>query len=352
MARTAELIGIASPSFGEAPLADHVERQLRGVPWLEVTRVADNVIARSTGSAPTRVVLAGHLDTVPANDNAVPRLDGEVLWGLGAADMKSGLAVMLDLAARVEPLATEVTYVFYATEEVAREHNGLVAVASARPDLLVGDVAVLGEPTGAVVEAGCQGVVKVRVTLGGVRAHAARPWMGTNAVHRLAPLLTCLAGWSGRQPTIGGCRYRESLQAVAVEGGVADNVVPDRASLVVNHRFAPDRTMAEAEAEVASVLGAAGLDGELGDRIEVIDRAPAAAPGLDHPLLAGLVAATGAAPRAKLGWTDVAFFAERGVPAINFGPGDPELAHAPDERVTGRDLVAVHATLLELLART
>lgn len=350
LARTAELMAVPSPSHGEDELASHVEARLRDASWLEVTRIGANVVARTTGSRSPRVVLAGHLDTVPASGNAVPRLEGDTLWGLGAADMKSGLAIMLDLATTLSHPAVEVTYVFYAAEEVAREHNGLLVVDQARPELLQGDVAILGEPTGGVVEAGCQGVIKASVTLGGVRAHAARPWMGTNAVHRLGPLLTRIGAWSGRRPTIDGCRYRESVQVVAVAGGVAGNVVPDRASIVVSHRFAPDRSAGQAEAALADLL-AADLAPALGDVVEVIDRAPAAAPGLNHPVLATLVGATGVPPRAKLGWTDVAFFAGRGVPAVNFGPGDPELAHAPDERVARREVEGVSAILRSLLSR-
>ncbi len=349
LGRTAELMAIPSPSHEEGALADHIEGRLAAAPWLEVTRIGANVIARTTGGRPSRIILAGHLDTVPANGNATPRLDGDTLWGLGAADMKSGLAVMLELATTVEDAATELTYVFYAAEEVARERNGLLAVAAVRPDLLSGEVAVLGEPTGAVAEAGCQGVVKVEITLGGLRAHSARPWMGTNAVHRLAPLLTRAARWGERSTVIDGCAYRETLQVVAVSGGVATNVVPDLATVMVSFRFAPDRTPEEAVAVVHAVADP-DLDTSLGDHVRVVDLAPAAAPGLAHPVLARLVAATGAAPRAKLGWTDVAFFAERGIPAVNFGPGDPEVAHAPDERVDRSQVDLVHATLHSLLS--
>jgi succinyl-diaminopimelate desuccinylase len=341
--RVADLVAIASPSHHETAMADHVEARLRTVPWLVVTRVGDNVVARTAGSG-TRLVLAGHLDTVPANGNATPRRDGDVLWGLGTADMKGGLAVVLELvtAGPVPPI--DLTLVFYVAEEVARVHSGLLAVERERPDLLVGDAAILGEPTGAVVEAGCQGVVKLDVTLGGRRAHTARPWMGVNAVHRLGPVLDLLAATDHRRPVIDGCTYREALQAVAVQGGVAGNVVPDTVRLSLNHRYAPDRDATQAEAAVRTLLRPV-VDEAAGDRIEVTEHAPAAPPGLRHPLLADLLAATGAPPRAKLGWTDVAFFAERGIPAVNFGPGDPELAHTADERVTGADLRAVLAAL-------
>lgn len=347
LAQAAALVDIASPSRAEGALADHVEGRLRACPWLEVHRIADNVVAR-TGSGPGRVLLAGHLDTVPANGNDRARIEGDVLWGLGAADMKGGLAVMLALAETIPAPACPVTWVFYAAEEVARTESGLLQVAAARPDLLDAEVALLGEPTGAVVEAGCQGTLRVRVTLGGRRAHTARPWTGANAVHRLAPLLTAVAATPARRPVLDGCEYREALVAVAVEGGVAANVVPDRATVTLGHRFAPDRDATAAEAWVREVL-APHLDAGLGDAVEVLDAAPAAPPALGHPVLAGLVAATGAPPRAKLGWTDVAFFAERGVPAANLGPGDPEVAHRADERVAAGELAAVDRVLRGLL---
>lgn len=346
LGQVATLVAIPSPSHGEKVLADHVEGRLRASPWLAVDRIGDNVVASTSGSG-QRVILAGHLDTVPANGNAEPRLDGSVLWGLGSADMKGGLAVMLALAAAGRP-DIEVTWVFYVAEEVSREHSGLLAIERARPGLLAGDAAILGEPTGAVIEAGCQGVLKLQLVLGGERAHTARPWMGVNAIHRLGPVLDLLAGATHREPTVDGCRYREALQAVEVSGGVAANVVPDEVRLVLNHRFAPDRDAAGAERAVRALLEPL-LAPALGDRLEVIDVAPAAPPSLGHPMLAALLAATGAPPRAKLGWTDVAFFAERGVPAANFGPGDPELAHSAAERVDGADLVAVHAALRALL---
>jgi succinyl-diaminopimelate desuccinylase len=264
--------------------------------------------------------------------------------------MKGGLAVMLALAAAAIEPAIDVSYVFYVSEEVAREHNGLLAIEASDPDLLAGDVAVLGEPTGALIEAGCQGVLKLELVMGGARAHSARPWMGVNAVHRLAPVLERLAAYPERRPVIDGCEYRESLQVVRVSGGVAGNVVPDRATLLLNHRFAPDRDPVSAEQSVRNLLEPV-LDPDAGDRIDVVEISPAAPPGLTDPLLSRLAAATGKPPRAKLGWTDVAFFAERGVPAVNFGPGDPELAHTADERVTADELERAYATLSDLISR-
>ncbi|CAN5773502.1 succinyl-diaminopimelate desuccinylase [soil metagenome] len=345
---TAELIDIPSPSHGEALLVDHLQAELVRVPWLRVERVDDNLVARTDLGRTTRLVLAGHTDTVPAAGNETARIDGDTLWGLGASDMKSGLAVMFELARSVPEPALDVTYVFYAAEEVAPEHNGLRLLFGDRPDLVAGDVALLGEPTGGALEAGCQGTMRLTVTLTGRRAHTARHWMGVNALHRLAPVLSAIGAEPARTPELQGCEFREALQAVAVEGGVAGNVVPDRAVLTVNHRFAPDRSPAEAERHVRSVL-APHLDES--DTVEVVDVAPGAAPSLDHPVLGTLVERNALAVTAKLGWTDVARFAERGVPAANFGPGDATLAHTADERVERHQVEGVFAALVDLLER-
>jgi succinyl-diaminopimelate desuccinylase len=344
LALTAELVDIPSVSHHEAAMADWVANALAAVPWLSVDRVGSNVVARTALGRPQRLVLAGHLDTVPANGNERARVDGDVLWGLGSADMKSGCAVFLELARTVSDPAVDVTYVFYECEEVSREFNGLKKLFASRPDLLACDAAVLGEPTGAVVEAGCQGVLRIDVALAGERAHSARPWMGRNAIQRLAPLLARVAAFEERRPVLDGCEFREALQAVAVRGGVAANVVPDEAVLQLSHRFAPDRGADDAFAAVRDLLGDA-LDEAAGDSLAVVDSAPAAPPSLAHPLLADLAARVGRPPRAKLGWTDVAFFAEQGIPATNFGPGDPSVAHTADERVERSQLDAAFAAL-------
>lgn len=343
---TAKLVDIASESHHERAIADHLEAALRGVPWLEVTRVGENLVARTQLGRRYRLVLAGHTDTVPANGNFPSRLEGETLHGLGAADMKSGLAVMLELAVCVPTPAIDVTYVFYDAEEVAARFNGLARLAAERPDLLAGDAAILGEPTDATIEAGCQGSMRAELVLSGQRAHTARPWMGRNAIHRLGEVLGRLAAYDGRQPVIDGCRYREAMQAVRVEGGVAGNVVPDEVTLVVNHRFAPDRTTEQAEVNLRSVVAPAL---ESGDRFTIVDSAPAAAPSLDHPLLAALIERNALEVRAKLGWTDVARFAALGVPAANFGPGDPTLAHTAQEWVARAPIEATWRALHQLL---
>ncbi len=348
LAATAVLVDIPSLSHQEQAVADLVETSLRGCSWLTTERIGDNVIARTMLGRDQRLVIAGHLDTVPPNNNASARVEGDTLWGLGASDMKGALAVMLDVAAIAAEPAIDLTWCFYAAEEVGRAESGLAQLWVERPELLAGDAAVLGEPTGALVEAGCQGTMRVRITLAGVRAHTARPFAGRNAIHRLAPILNTIARWESRTATIDGCAYAEQLQVVEVTGGVAGNVVPDQASLTVNFRFAPDRTGAEAEAYVRQLLGADVVESE-GDSFVVIDTADGAPPSLSHPLLAALVERSGQPPKAKVGWTDVASFWEHGVPAANFGPGDPLLAHHPDERVTRAQLNRVREVLVELL---
>ncbi|WP_254127019.1 succinyl-diaminopimelate desuccinylase [Aquihabitans sp. G128] len=347
LALTRDLVAIASESHAEAEIVGWLEAELRAVPWLTTERVGLNLVARTTLDRPVRVLFAGHTDTVPANgDNATPRIEGDTLWGLGATDMKAGVAVMLELARTVSEPAVDVTYVFYAGEEVAAVHNGLGHLFRDRPDLLEADVALLGEPTDAAIEAGCQGTMRLQVTLHGKRAHPARPWMGRNAIHKLGRVLAAVEAHPTREPVIDGCRFREALQAVGVTGGVSGNVVPDLATVTLNHRFAPDRSPAEAEAAIRAVLAPALEDG---DEVEVVDVAPAAAPSLDHPVLAALIERNGLTVEAKLGWTDVARFAEHGIPATNYGPGHALIAHTAEERVDREPIERSFAALDELL---
>jgi succinyl-diaminopimelate desuccinylase len=346
---TQELMAVPSLSRQEGALADRVQAQLGACPWLEVDRIGDNVIARSALGRGQRLVLAGHLDTVPPAGNDVPRLDGDTLWGVGASDMKGGLAVMLQLATAMPEPSVDVTWCFYAREEIGRDESGLLEVWDRRPDLLEGDAAVLGEPTSARVEAGCQGTMKVHLTLRGVRAHTARPFTGRNAVHRLAPLLQRIVDWKGREVVLDGCIYTEQLQVVSVQGGVAANVVPDRVEISLNHRYAPDRRRAEAEAFLHQLLDPA-LELDAGDTWQVVDAGDGAPPSLGHPLLKSLVERSGSAPKAKVGWTDVATFWEHGVPAANFGPGDPLLAHHPEERVSSAELERARQILRAVLS--
>jgi succinyl-diaminopimelate desuccinylase len=346
LALTAALVEVPSVSFEEHQLVDLLEADLRAQQHLVVDRVGDNLVARTTLGRAQRVVLAGHTDTVPPSEGQATQITGDVLYGLGAADMKGGLALMLHLARTVPDPAVDATYVFYAREEVASVHSGLQELLEARPALLAGDVAVLGEPTDGAVEAGCQGTMRLQVTLRGQRAHTARPWTGRNAIHRLGALLADVAAYQERRPVLAGCEFREALQAVEVRGGVAGNVVPDEACVTLNHRFAPDRTGAEAEAHVRALL-APHLEG--GDEVVRTELAEGARPAVDHPLLAGLIERHGLEVRSKLGWTDVARFAALGVPAVNLGPGDAALAHTADERVERGRLDATHVVLLDLL---
>ena len=324
------LVRIPSVSRHEAELAAHVESRLRAADHLEVERVGDNVIARTIGRHVTRVLVAGHLDTVPG-DATTAHVEGERLYGLGAVDMKASLAVMIELAVDPTPRSVEVTWVFYSREEIARSESGLIEIAELRPDLLAADVAVLGEPTAGAVEAGCQGSMRVVVRLKGERAHTARPHQGRNAIHRLAGLLELVASYEPRVVDLDGVRYVEQLQAVFVDGGVAGNVVPDEASVILNHRVAPDRDRQAATAWLVDYLNDVVEDT---DDIEVQDWAPTAAPSLDNVRLSRLVELTGRAVNAKVGWTDVATFSERSIPATNFGVGDPLLAHTTDEVVS------------------
>ncbi len=348
LARTAELVAVPSVSRDEGALSALVFSELRAHPWLEVERVGDNVVARTHLRRAQRLVVAGHVDTVPPAGNERPRVGDSAVWGVGACDMKGGLAVMLDLAASLREPAVDVTWCFYACEEVAREENGLVRLWADRPDLLASDAAVLCEPTDAKVEAGCQGTLRAVVHVGGVRAHSARPSTGCNAIHRVAPVLERLASWEGRTVEIDGCVFAEQLQAVGIAGGVAANVVPDHVALTVNHRYAPDRGSAAAR-QVLSDLLEDLLDARLGDRLEVVAEADGAAPALGHPLLASIVERSGHAPQGKAGWTDVATMWAHGVPAMNFGPGDPLLAHHPDEHVTLDSLERARAVLADVL---
>jgi len=349
LAATATLVGIPSLSHHEGAMADLVEDALRSCDWLSVDRIGDNVVGRTSFGRPQRLVLAGHLDTVPPVGNETPKVEGDTLWGIGASDMKGGLAVMLDLAVATDNPAVDLTWCFYACEEIGREQSGLLQLWNEHADLLAGDAAILGEPTGALVEAGCQGTMRMVMTLRGVRAHTARPFAGRNAIHRLAPVLQTVADWESRRVVLDGCTYAEQMQVVAVDGGVAANVVPDEARVSINFRYAPDRHQADAEAYLRDLL-APFYDETDGDGFVLVDASDGAPPSLGHPLLAALVEHTKTAPAAKVGWTDVASFWEHGVPAANFGPGDPLLAHHPDEHVTRAQLDRARNVLAALIA--
>ena len=339
---TAALVDIPSESRNEARLADEVESALRAqTSGFEIVRNGNAVLARTQRHRAARVLLAGHLDTVPVAENLPSHRENGDLYGCGTADMKSGDAVFLHLAATVVEPAHDLTLLFYDCEEIDAASNGLGRIQRELPNWLSADVAILGEPTAGYIEAGCQGTLRLMISATGTRAHSARSWLGDNAIHKLANVLDRLAAYSARSVEIDGCVYREGLSAVRIDGGVAGNVIPDAASVTVNFRFAPDRSVTDALQHVHDVFD--GLDVQ----IEQTDAAAGALPGLSQPAAKALVEAAGGRVRAKYGWTDVARFAALGIPAVNFGPGDPNLAHRRDERVPVANITAA----VEMLRR-
>jgi succinyl-diaminopimelate desuccinylase len=322
-ALTVALCDIESVSGEERRLAEAIELVLREVPHLTVDRDGDAVVARTNLGRPERVVVAGHIDTVPLGDNLPCRVVDGRIHGCGTTDMKSGVAVQLRLAAHLAEPNRDVTYVFYDHEEVEADKNGLGRVVRNHPDWLAGDFAVLMEPTNATVEGGCQGTVRADVVLRGHRAHSARSWMGSNAIHKAGELLQRLAAYEAAEVEIDGLTYREGMNAVGITGGVAGNVIPDECRVTVNYRFAPDKSEDQATEVVRRVLS--------GFEVEISDSAPGALPGLSNPAAAEFVAMVGREPLPKFGWTDVARFSALGVPAVNYGPGDPSVAHQREE---------------------
>jgi succinyl-diaminopimelate desuccinylase len=355
---TRALCDLPSVSGDERAIADAVESALRAYPHLEVLRDGDAVVARTALGRAERVVIAGHLDTVPVAGNlptwttgtdgsdstdGVDGSDGElVVHGRGTADMKGGVAVQLRLAASLPEPTRDVTYVFYDAEEVDASRNGLGRLARNHPDWLAGDFAVLCEPSSARVEGGCQGTMRVEVETTGVAAHSARAWTGHNAIHDAAAVLAVLVGYLPREVDVDGLVYREGLNAVGIRGGIAGNVVPDRCVVTINYRFAPDRSLAEAEAHLRELFA--------GYRVVVTDGSPGARPGLRHPSAISFVAAVGGTPGPKYGWTDVSRFSELGVPAVNYGPGDPEFAHRDDEQCPAAHIIACERGLRRWLS--
>ncbi|WP_066295724.1 succinyl-diaminopimelate desuccinylase [Arthrobacter luteolus] len=330
-ALTAALMDIESVSGNEAAIADAVETALRALDHLEVVRDGDTVMARTNLGRAERVILAGHLDTVPlptvpgARGTVPSTWEGDVLYGRGATDMKGGVAVQLALAAQLAEPTRDITFIFYDHEEVDASLSGLGRAAKSYPEWLKADFAILLEPTDGTVEGGCNGTMRFQARTTGKAAHSARAWMGENAIHAAAEILVRLRGHEPATVRVEGLDYRESLNAVRISGGTAGNVIPDAATVEINYRFAPDKDLAQAEAYVRDLLH--GFD------LVLTDASAGARPGLDRPAAASFVAAVGAEPKPKYGWTDVARFSALGVPAVNFGPGDALLAHSDDEHV-------------------
>jgi succinyl-diaminopimelate desuccinylase len=339
---TARLVDIESVSGNEQAIADAIAAALSGLAHLTLHRAGNVIVASTSLGRAERVVLAGHIDTVPVAGNLPSHLDGDLLYGCGSCDMKSGVAVQLRLAAQLTAAARDITYVFYDCEEVEAERNGLLRLSRSSPELLAGDFAVLMEPTAAAVEGGCQGTLRAEVRAGGERAHSARSWLGSNAIHAAGGILDVLRAYQPRQPVVDGLAYHEGLNAVGIRGGVAGNVIPDECVVSVNFRFAPDRSPEQAADHVRDTFD--GFD------VQVTDSASGARPGLSKPAAASFVAAMGGEPRAKLGWTDVARFDALGIPAVNYGPGDPTLAHRRDEHVPLAQIAECEARMLAWLA--
>lgn len=338
---TRAICDIPSVSGDEKTLADAIEAAIAPFAHLEVIRHGNTIVARTNLGRAERVAIAGHIDTVPINDNVPTRdidIDGvPYLWGRGTVDMKAGTAVQLKLAAELTDPVVDITWMWYDNEEIEASKNGLGLLAAVRPDLFQADFAILGEPSNGEVEGGCNGTLRAIVRTSGVRAHSARAWIGENAIHRAAPILARLAEYRAREVAVDGLLYRESLSAVRITGGVAGNVIPDACEVEVNYRFAPSKSAADAEAHVRVVLA--------GFQVEITDAAEGARPGLDAPIAQQFVAAVGAEPRPKYGWTDVARFSALGIPAVNYGPGDPHLAHHDEERVPLAQIDAVERGL-------
>ncbi|NUU15944.1 succinyl-diaminopimelate desuccinylase [Cellulomonas humilata] len=342
---TRALCDLPSVSGDERAIADAVQDALTGYAHLEVLRDGDAVVARTHTGRPSRVVIAGHLDTVPIADNLPTRLIGEgalaELWGRGTVDMKAGVAVQLALAAELTEPTHDVTWVFYDHEEVAADLNGLGRLVRNHPDWVVGDFAVLCEPTNGGLEGGCNGTLRAEVRLAGVAAHSARAWMGRNAIHAAGEVLRRLEAYTPAEVEVDGLVYRESLNAVLISGGTAANVIPDACVVTVNYRFAPSASVEQATEHVRELFD--GFD------VVLTDAAPGARPGLDDPaaqdFARAVLGVTGGVLAAKYGWTDVARFSELGVPAVNFGPGDPLLAHKDDERCPVGQITLAHAAL-------
>ena len=337
-----QVVDVESVSGNERALADLVEGALRRLPHLEVVRTGDTVVARTSLGRSERVVVAGHLDTVPVAGNLPSRLEGDLVFGRGTADMKGGVAVALACAAALDTPNRDLTWIFYDHEEVAAEDNSLTRVAREHPEWLAGEFAVLMEPTSARVEGGCQGTLRFTLSTHGTAAHSARAWLGHNAIHDVAGPLARLAAYQPREVDVDGLVYREGLNAVAIAGGIAGNVIPDACVLTVNFRFAPDRDEADAQRHCREVFA--------GHELDFIDVAPGARPGLDRPIAQEFLAAVGGEARPKYGWTDVARFSALGVPAVNFGPADPGKAHADDECCPVADLYACRDALLRWLS--
>jgi succinyl-diaminopimelate desuccinylase len=343
---TRALVDIESVSGNEAEIADAIEQALAPLPHLSLTRDGNAIVAKTNLGRAQQVVIAGHIDTVPVADNLPSKLMSfereQVIWGRGTVDMKAGVAVMLKLAAEITEPAFDVVWVFYDQEEVDAANNGLGRLVRNHPELIKGNFAILCEPTAATIEGGCNGTMRIEIELSGIKAHSARPWMGSNAIHKIGGVLNVLNAYTPEELEVDGLIFRESLNAVMVSGGIATNVIPDKATVTLNYRFAPSRSVEDATEYLRTLFPESSFT--------VVDSAAGARPGMNSPEAQAFVAAVNATVNPKYGWTDVARFSEMGIPAVNYGPGDPNKAHADDENVPASHIYACEAGLRNFLA--
>ena len=343
---TRQLVDIESVSGNEAEIADAIEQALKPYAHLSLTRDGNAIVAKTNLGRAQQVVIAGHFDTVPVADNLPSKLMSfereQVIWGRGSVDMKAGVAVMLKLAAEITEPAFDVVWVFYDQEEIEAAKNGLGRLVRNHPELIKGNFAILCEPTAATIEGGCNGTMRIEIALSGIKAHSARPWMGSNAIHKIGGVLNVLNAYIPEEIEVDGLVFRESLNAVLVSGGIATNVIPDSASVTLNYRFAPSRSVEEATNYLRTLFP--------DSLFTVVDSAAGARPGMNSPEAQAFVAAVKASVNPKYGWTDVARFSEMGIPAVNYGPGDPNKAHADDENVPASQIYACEAGLRNFLA--
>ncbi len=340
---TLDLVNISSVSKDEKSIADSIAEALKKIGHLKITRVNNSIVAQTNFGNKQRVVIAGHIDTVPANNNFPGKINNSEVFGLGSVDMKSGIAVALKLASEITSSNYDVTYLFYESEEIETKFNGLELITKQQKDLLDCDFAILMEPTNGILEVGCQGSLRFEVSTSGKRSHSARWWNGENAIHKTNKILEILNNYKSREPEIDGHKFREGLQAVKVNGGIAGNVVPDSVTISINHRFAPDTSIDQATQNMKKLFKDFNF--------QLVDAANAAPTGLSNPLIKEFVSNIGKNVAPKFGWTDVARFANAGIPAINFGPGDPNLAHHPEEKVLISQINDVYESLKNWLTK-
>ena len=342
--RTLELVRIPSVGRDDAAILAHLRAWLPAE--LEVVDDGDGAfLAMPPADTRPLVVLVGHVDTVPPAAGDRPRLDDGVVVGRGAADMKGGLAVMLELAAEVE-IGSDVALglVVIGREELPITESALVPLLGRSERLHDAALAIVLEPTGNALELGCMGNLNARVTVQGRAGHSARPWLADNAIHKAITALGSLADLPAREVDVDGLLFREVVSITTFTGGVAQNVIPDHVEAHVNLRYAPSHTPEEAEARLAELLGHRDVS------IEIVGNAPPAPVALSNPLVTRLRGAGDLEVRPKQAWTPVAELAMFGIDAVNLGPGDPRYAHADDERVEADALVRTYDVLRRFLA--